>query len=365
MTAQVTPRDLALLQEELKCLREKMSTLISTAGGYTDVLTSPGSSVYPDEYRENCSCVDVDVYSGNPLNICQTINGGEGQTNVGDIAEDIYQPGSIEGLFMFDAINGVFYLPPNSTLWDNRNTGLGTVSLEHGCKDVWWYRKNTPTEDNVILWRVGIGTVLTSLNAGRINWISRAPEPPTGYTLGQIRFTQILSDPFNQDKFFLVGTVGYTTYIWKTTDNGQSWEFFDLTPYNSVSQRFPIWMALSGNGGSSLWITTWGDGVLRLTSINTDTLAVGTEVSLGSATEWEARNYFEVWSPATALDSTSVWLFGRASNPSGLAHIIRTDNNGSSWTVVENTWGLDWCGSLRVSLASSGQRNLYSVRNVR
>lgn len=369
MTAQVTPRDLALLQEELKCLREKMSTLLSTAGGYTDVITSPGSSVYPDEYRENCGCVDIDVYEGNPQEMCQTNAGTEGTTGIGDFAENVYQPGSIRGLFMFDAINGVFYKSPDSNTWENRNTGLASDTLEHGCLDVWWYRKNTPSDDNAILWRCGVGTVQTTSNAGRIDWKNRSPEPPAGYTLGQITFIQIVSDPFVQNTFYLLATAsGYRTWIVKTVDNGQSWTWLDLTAYNSVSSRFPIWMALSGNGANIIWVTTWGDGQLRVLKLNNgSSITISAEYDMGAASEWEVRNYFEVLSPATSPDSNSVWLYGRKSNPQGLglSHVIRSDDNGSSWLIVENSWGLDWCGSMKLTLAQSGNRYLYAVRNPR
>lgn len=364
----VNERDIALLQEELRCLREKMSMMVSQAGGYTDQLTSPGSSVYPDEYREDCGCIDVQVYGADPAGFCQTDGGRETETGVGDLVKDAYSPGDIQGLFMWDAVNGVFYKPPDSNTWENRNTGLATVALEHGCLDVWWYRKQTPTDDAAILYRVGTGKVMMTTNAGRIGWVDRTPTPPDGYTSGQITYIQIISDPFTQNVFYVLATDGSRTWIVKTTDNFQSTQWLDITEYNGVSLRIPLRMALKGNGAGVIWVTTWGDGELRAVKLNNGSpITVSSEYNFGATDRWFVDNYYEWMAPASQVDSNSVWFYGRASDPAGLglSHIIRTDDDGSSWEVVENSWGMDWCGSFKVSLASGGERNFYSVRNVR
>lgn len=360
----VTDRDIALLQEELKCLRDKLGTMVSTAGGYTDQLTSPGSSIYPDEYREGCGCIDVQTDDANPQDFCQTSSGLEGEVGVGDLVEQVYTPGSIQGAFMFDALNGVFYKGPTSEVWENRNTGLADATLEHGCMDVWWYRKNTPNEDNVILYTVGPGKVMVTKNSGRIGWQSRTPTPPTGYTAGQITFTQIVSDPFTQNAFYLLATDGLKTWLVRTADNFQNSTWTDLTGYNGVTTRVPIWMAVGGLGGGFIWISTWGDNKLRLLKVaNGTTPEISSEYDMGTTSLFDMRNYFEVLSPSCPLDSTDVYLFGRASNPQGLglSHIIKSTNEGVSWTVYENTWGLDWCGSLKFGLDNV----IYSVRNSR
>lgn len=364
MTTQASTRDIALLQEELRCLREKLGMMVSQAGGYTDQLTSPGSSIYPDEYRENCGCIDVQVNDANPQDFCQTSGGTEGQIGVGDLVQDVYSPGDFQGLFEFDAVNGVFYKPPDSNTWQNRNTGLADTTLEHGCLDVWWYRKNTPTEDNAILYRVGTGKVLVSPTAGRVGWQDRTPTPPTGYTSGQITYKQIVSDPFTPNSFYLLATNGNKTWIVKTTDNFQSTAWLDLTSYNSVVTRIPIWMALKGNGANIIWVTTWGDDKLRALKLNNgNPITVSAEYDMGDASQWDVENYFETLSPVSQVDTNNVWFYGRASNPQslGLSHIIRTTNDGSSWSVIENTWGLDWCGSLKVGFEGV----LYAYRNLR
>jgi hypothetical protein len=362
---EITNRDWQLVQEELKCLRTKLSSTVGTSGGYTDVITSPGSSVYPDNYFEDCECVDIETFTPDPtLANCGVDEGGD--TSLGDFAGNVV----FGGLFEFDAINGVFYLPPDSSNWENRNTGLSDTRLSHGCKDLWWYRKKTLSEDNIILWRTSLATVLRSENAGRSSWNIKTPTPPTGVSISQINFKQIISDPFRQNTFYILAEefVQKRTFLVRTQDDGVNWAWTELTTYNGVTQRKPIWMCTNGNGGNLIWVSTWGDNLLRVLKINNDpTPTISAEYSMGAASEWEAANYFETLSPISQVDTNTVWFYGRASNPQslGLTHIMKTVDEGLNWVAVEQSWGDDWCGSMKVSLENGGSRKVESVRNKR
>lgn len=362
----ISDRDFALLQEEVKCLRQKLSNTVGTSGGYTDVLTSPGSSVYPNSYTENCDCVNVVAEEPDAtLGSCSTGDDATSDNNLGDMADDIVNT-PVGGLFAFDADSGVFYLPPGSSTYQNRNTGLADTTLEHGCKDVWWYRKKSPNEDYTILWIVGRARVMRSDTAGRSGWTAMTPPPPTGTSINNVVFKQIISDPYKQNTFWIlaVDTLHQKTWVVSTVDDGVNWNWFDLTNYNSVAHRVGIWMAIGGPAGALLWVTTWGDDQLRVLKLNADNPpTISAEYPMGSATLWDVENYFEILSPAVALDSNKVYLFGRATNPQGLGlcHIISSANEGVSWSMVENTWSDDWCGAIRIGLSD----DVYAVRNLR
>ena len=359
-------RDIALMAEELKCLRNKLNSTINNAGGYADQIISPGSSVWPDSMFDNCSCVDVEVQNPSPTLPNCSVDNANDDVSLGDFANDTL----FNGNFVFDALNGVFYMAPDDFGYDNRNVGLTDVTLRHGCKDVWWYKKKTPSQDNVILWRVGEAKILRTENAGRLGWNIKTPDAPEGYSLSDITFKQIVSDPFRKNTFIVLAEIEVQkkTFLVKTEDDGVTWVWLELTTYNGVSQRLPIWMCINGNGGSLIWISTWGDNKLRLLKVNNDPApTVSAEYDMGNASEWDMDNFFQTISPISQVDTNSVWFYGRASNPAGLGltHIFRTDNDGGSFSAVEQSWGLDWCGSLKVSLASGSNRNLYSVRNTR
>lgn len=365
-------RDFALLQEEVKCLRKKISTLVSSSGGYVNgPLTAPDSSLYPDSYLSNCGCVDVETELPDPLGICNPQD--EGLTSLGDlgvVANDVVN-NPYGYMIQFDNLCGVRFLDPSTENWENRNTGLSDVTLEHGCLDVWWYRKAVPNADNAILWRVGAAKILRSDNAGRTYWQVRTPDAPSGVSLSNIVFKQIASDPFNQNHFFVTAetnTAPYRTWIVKTTDDGQTWSWLEITTYNGVSQRRPIWLHQSGGGGPLLWVTTWADDNLTVVKINNDpTLTISAEYTFNAATWWEVENKFEILSPISAVDTSTIWFYGRATNPQslGLSHIIKTTDDGLSWDAVEQGFGNDWVGGMKVGMAESGKRNFYHVRNKR
>lgn len=360
-------RDLALLQDELNCLRKKFNTYLSTNGGYVNGPTTiPDSSVYPDSNYTDCSCVSVDHLAPSILDACAPTDENT-DTPLGDIMNDL---GVIElgALFLFDRIDGVRLLREGSSSWENCNTGLSDSGLEHGCVDAFWYKKASPSVERVAIWRVKTGEISRSLNSGLQSWTTRSPSPPSGFTLGQISFIQIVSDPFTIDVFYVLAKTSTKAWILKTTDNGTTWTWLDLTGYNGATTRQPLWMTVGGNGGGLLWVTTFNGTNLTLMKLNNgNPITISAEYSMGASTQFKVDNYFNVGFPFCALDDTSPWVFGRMENPQsmGLTHILKVNNEGLSFTPVTQDWGLDWCGDFKASLADNGARNYYAVRNGR
>lgn len=336
-----TDRDYRLLKEELDCLRKKFRNTVSTAGGYVDgSLTAPGSSLYPNSYYENCDCASVETIVPDPLDVCPAgVDSGE-ESSLGDLAENV----RIGGAFAFDALAGVFYKAPGESIWNSRNTGLSNTTLNHGVLDYWWYRKTTPKEENVILWTCGNGYIRKTKNAGINNWTSITPSNSSN-----VKFIQVESDPFNQNHFYVLGTTGNNTVIYKTTNDGTGWTSVDITNYNSAVIRKPIWMSVSS---SNIWITTWTDNKLALLKLsNSGTPAVTNEYNLGTTYEIDMYKKIFIAMPKCSLDDpNTVYVYGRINYSLGLAHIMKTINGGSDWTIVENSFGADWVGSLKIGI---------------
>lgn len=367
----ISERDFALLQEEVKCLRKKFSSTISTSGGYIDgSLTAPGSSVYPNSYYEDCGCVASEIVLQDQNVICSQ-ESDEGYYGIGDLIGAVPDIG---GVFSFDAVNGVYYLPPDSSTWDNRNTGLASTHLNHGVVDPWWYRKADANEDNIIIWQVGQGRIMRSPNAGRDYWQTKTPAnlPSTSVTTGQIEFIQIIPDLFVQSKFYVLAkwleNGVYQAGLAKTTNDGQTWDWISLT-YDSASQTIPLWGCQSNGPGNLLYVTAWRDGELSLLKLNNDpTITISSSYSLGSCTHEEYTRAWYIASPYSPVDGSEVFVFGRINDPFtlGLSHIIKSTDEALNWSVIENTWGEDWCGSFKTSMLDEGNNRVYySVRNVR
>lgn len=127
-----------------------------------------------------------------------------------------------------------------------------------------------------------------------------------------------------------------------------------------------IWMDVDSETGEYIWLTVWkSDDTLVLQKRNTSDLGLVAEYSLGACTiaELNARTYI-AYPHTPAFDADLVYCFGRMASPQGLGvteHIIKTTDGGASWASVENTWGSDHCGALRVEPSAS--RIMYCVRN--
>jgi hypothetical protein len=369
----VSERDLALLWEEVKCLRKKISGTVSTSGGYTDQLTSPGSSVYPNSYYDGCECIDKATIQPDPDTTCPT-EADEGYTGLGDIAT----PPNFGDVFIFDAVSGVFALEKDSEAWENRNIGLVSTQLEHGCVDPWWYRKATANRNSVILWQCGAARLLRTPNSGKKYWQNRTPSdlPNSAEQLSDITFKQIMPNQFRQNEFITLvvyqdAETSWNTAIARTRDDGITWSWTHLA-YDSADQVKGIWMTYGGNRGSLIYVTLWqeisGVGRLALMKLNNDdTITISSTYEMGNATYFEMSNYIYTASPYGPVDGTEIFVYGRMNNPQslGLSHIIKSTNEGLDWSMIENTWDEDWCGSFKTSFKSGSSRHYYSVRNLR
>lgn len=369
-----TERDLELIQEELRCLRQRFRSTVSTAGGAIPdgSLSVPGSSVFPDSYFEDCECAGINVVNPDPIDICPpTENGLAALGDLAGVTEDDDEPLD-HGIYVFDAIVGVYYRDSDTDSWDSRNTGLSDITLNHGIVDAWWKsRTDGNSSTSAILWTCGNGFVRRSVTGGLGGWTTVTPTS----TVSDLTYVQVYSDPFKKKRFYTVGFDESTrrSFLYKTEDDGQTWEEVELTTFNSATQRIPIWLTLSGNGGESIFLTTWHtDGStprLDIVKITASTLAALTSISLGDTTKLEYDNIIYIGSPATALDDEAlVYIYGRMENPDGLglAHIIKSEDGGATYSVEESSWGTDWAGSMVVSLEDSGgDHNYYAVRNSR
>ena len=377
-----TERDLELIQEELRCLRNRFRQTISTAGGAIPdgSITVPGSSVFPDSYFDDCECAGVNVVNPDPLDICPPTENGIAA--LGDLAGVLDGTGSdpnnddpIErGFYVFDAVAGVYYRNPVTDIFDSRNTGLSDITLNHGDVDPWWKsRTDGNAATSAILWTVGDGRVLRSVTAGLGGWDDVTPTS----TVADLKYLQILGDPFKKKRFYTIGwdEASNRAFVYRTDNDGQSWTEEEITTFDSADERIPIWMALSGNGGSTLFLTTWyadtsaNDYMLDLIEITASTLSPLTSLDLGDTTELEYKRKIYTASPATALDDEAlVFLYGRMPDPDGLgeAHVVKSTDGASTFAVEISDWGSDWAGSMRVSTADGGgQHNYYAVRNAR
>lgn len=358
--------DLVLLQDELNCLKKKYQRTVTTSGGHMSSLTAPGSSVYPNEHYDECECDTPYVYQTYGVPPCPTSADG-GQGGLGDLGGEIINPAKgkgIGGLFVFDAIRGVYYKAPDSELYENRNGGLEFDDLEHGIIDPWWWKKQDPSQDGVILWTCGRGYVRRSINSGK-SWTDVSPE----WGVRSIKYSQVIPDIFFENTFYVLGEDITKTYfvVHKTQDNGVNWESQEIQ-YNNIENRKIIWGALSGVRGEHLWITTWcPDEVFELFKINTTTFSIDYHKLVCGATYGDRENHTIIVYPHSPIDSTDVYLYGRMSKVfeeiEDIVHIVKYD--GESYEIIENSWGYDWVGSLKTSLMDgSGNRNYYTIRNV-
>lgn len=113
-------------------------------------------------------------------------------------------------------------------------------------------------------------------------------------------------------------------------------------------------------GGSYIWATTWKDDVLYLLQFDKTTGMFLAEVSVGGATEAELNaNTYVAY--VYALNDNYIYVYGRMDNPYSLGspvHVMVTSDGGSSWGVVESSWGDDYCAGL----TGNASGDIFAVR---
>lgn len=140
-------------------------------------------------------------------------------------------------------------------------------------------------------------------------------------------------------------------------------------PYGTgmPTNMYPIWMDTDSQDGSTLWITAFIDTTLYLIKCLTADLSYVAKYSLGSATISQVLAKTYIAYPRTPpFDKNYCAVYGRMQNPQSLAnpaHIIKTTDGGSSFSLVESGWGSDHCGALEIDQEEGGRRWYQCVRN--
>lgn len=138
----------------------------------------------------------------------------------------------------------------------------------------------------------------------------------------------------------------------------------DLADCSSVPSQEVRGLGMSiGKLGSKIWLTANDDSKLALMEYALPALTQTQVVNLGAATlaDTVSQDYLCYPFVPYGFDDL-IYVFGRMNNPDGLgnpAHIIRTDNGGTSFTLIEDSWGVDHCGALVIG----ADARTYAIRN--
>lgn len=201
------------------------------------------------------------------------------------------------------------------------------------------------------------------LSTDPANSWSDTPAP----TVASLTPAKIVCSKFYQSRHYLALNY-YTGSLWrswigKTTDDFHSIAY--TTMYDSDVQTKIIGMAEDGQDGSVLWVACWRNGTLYLEKYATSTMTRSSQTSLGAATlaELNANTYIARVAGVPG-DKASVYVYGRMNAPAGLTgvrHVIKSANGGSSFSSVENGWSTDFCVALEV-VAVSGTNTIFALR---
>jgi hypothetical protein len=276
-----------------------------------------------------------------------------------------------------------YYAEALGVAWERRVAGLTTLEFRDMVPDPWSYFKQGTGIDNVILWGCGPGFLARSENTGR-NWSDHTAymdDPPNswadatapGITGSVVR--QVLGDWHRQDVFYcliLANTAGvtgsYRGWIYHTTDDG-----FNFTPYalTGSSQAYPLRMDIDTEDSSILWLTLmegtslnlrkYGVTGTGLTLSSTTVLMTGTSASLTRSRAYIAYPYTPFG------DKDSLYIYGNLEGspvlPTGtICAIMKSTNQGASFSPVITDWLGDHCAALAVGDAVNGNRELWAVR---
>lgn len=274
-----------------------------------------------------------------------------------------------------------YYAPGIEQAWERRVQGLidpDQLAFKDVIKDPWSTFKQGYNPDNVIVWGSGLGFLSRSKNSGR-NWNDRTaylsqpngnPSWPneTGTAITSQSIIRLQADIFNEDRLYALASWQYTGSAWhgaiaKSTD-GFDFNWFNIT---GSSQIRPLGMSMDNGNGQSLYITTWenvGTGTLYLNRFNISDMSLADKISLGevSASDMDAQSFFA--HPFNRNNQANeIYIFGRMNAPQGFTgtvHILKSISGGAtgSWSVIENTWGTDKCGSFGADI----DENYYAVR---
>lgn len=272
------------------------------------------------------------------------------------------------------SVSSLRYLAGNSTVW----TTHSTQAANDGSLDPFWKLKTNSVDPlRAIYWLVGdAGMVQRVVSSTNLDPRSLTTDPPNSWsdatapTIATTNLTRIASSIFTQNRHYVAAnhlTVGGLWRSWlAVTDNDfQTFDWTTLFQTSDVQTRL-LSIAEDMQDGTILWLTCWRNGTLWLEQWSTATMTRTSNVNLGSATLAEIDDLTYVAEVAAAPGSkATVYVFGRVSSPAGLSgvhHIIRSTNTGSSFSNIENGWSTDHCAAFAVGLESGGNRNLVAVR---
>jgi hypothetical protein len=129
--------------------------------------------------------------------------------------------------------------------------------------------------------------------------------------------------------------------------------------------------AIDVSGGSAH--ITYTDGTnLQFGSYSLPSLTNQVTTSLGAGTIAQADARTQVaYVEADAISTSKAYVYGRMSNPGGVAsdpaHVIVTEDAGTTFSLIENNWGTDNCGALVTGVSKETQRgksDAYMFRNL-
>lgn len=270
-----------------------------------------------------------------------------------------------------------YYAPGVAQAWDRRVFGLSDpdqLGFQDVIPDLWSYFKQGYNPEQRILWGAGLGFLVRTKDTGK-DWKDRSayltPTPAwpgeTSPALASLTPFELLTDIFNEDYLYVLARWQYTgTWhgaIGKTTD-GYTYTWHNMT---GSAQVEPLGMAINRGNGGTLWVTTWESdptGTLYLKKFNTLDMSLAASYALGvaSSAQVSARDRFA--HPATRLGQLNeVFVYGNMLAPQGFTgtvHVMRNTGAGvtGSYSVIENTWGTDFCGTFGADEAG----NYYAVR---
>ena len=144
--------------------------------------------------------------------------------------------------------------------------------------------------------------------------------------------------------------------VWRIEDDCPTWDACYATAY-IVTYTPPGYegkaygMSIGKGGGIFVYVTYSDDTDLYLQRLNSLTLALLDEASLGNATIAEVDA--EIWKaiPQTIVGGSDLvcLIYGRMNDPlgAGVAHVIWTNDGGVSGTLIEGGWGANVCSAIR------------------
>lgn len=295
--------------------------------------------------------------------------------------ESVAPPGA---LALANMGSSFYYATALAEAWERRVAGLTTLEFRDMVPDPWSYFKQGTGIDNVILWGCGPGFLARSEDTGR-TWSDHTgymDDPPNSWAdatapsiTGSV-VRQVLGDWHRQDVFYCLilantaGTTGsYRGWIYHTIDDG-----FTFTPYalTGTSQAYPIRMDIDTEDSSILYLTLWessGNISLRRYGVTGTGLSLSSTVTLMTGTTVglvRARGYIAY--PYTPFgDKDTLYIYGNLEGPPHLVtgsscQIMKSTNQGTSYSPVITDWLGDHCAALAVGEAVNGNRAVWAVR---